>query len=85
MKQKQKRSPKQPEDRRREAEMISSQLDDLGFPAGDVEDIKAALERFAADGEGCTRTWKFPGFGVGVTLLLSTQPHIVSYARVHRR
>ena len=78
------KTPKTPEARRREADLIASQLDELGFAAQDLEDIRAALSRFAADGEGCTRTWKFPPLGVGVELLLSTQPHITSYARAHR-
>lgn len=80
------KNPKAAEARVREAEMIRSQLDDLGLPDTDeVVAIRAALDEFARDGVGTTRTWTLPGFGVRVTVLLSTQAHITSYARLHRR
>lgn len=75
---------KSEEARRREVEMIRSQLDDLGLPEADVRGVHAALDEFARDGVGQTRTWKMQGFGVGITLLLSTQPHITSYAKLSR-
>lgn len=75
---------KNEEARAREAEMIRSQLDDLGLPEAEVREVNAALDAFARDGVGITRTWKVPGFGVAITLLLSTQPHIISYAKLSR-
>ncbi len=71
--------------RAREAEMIRSQLDDLGFP--DSEEIQAvheALHVFVRDGTGVTHAWKMREFGVTIILLLSTQPHITSYAKITR-
>lgn len=64
--------------------MIRLQLDDLGLPREDIAGAHEALAAFAAAGEGLTRSWKVPAFGVTLTLLLSTQPHIVSYARISR-
>ena len=77
-------APKSAEARRGEADRIAAQLDDVGVPEDALRDMKAELERFAAQGLGCTRTWKFPEVGAAVSLLLSTQAHITSYARVHR-
>lgn len=70
--------------RAREAELIRSQLDDLGLPPSDIQGPLDALRTFETEGVGATRTWKVPAFGVAVTVLLSTQPHIVSYAKVGR-
>ena len=75
---------KSEEERRREAEMIRVQLEDLGFPEEALHGVKRALEDFGGKGWGATETFKFPGLGVSVLLLLSTQPHVTSYARVRR-
>lgn len=64
--------------------MIRSQLDDLGLPGADLQPIHAALDEFAKEGVGVTQAWKLPGFGVRITVLLSTQPHIISYAKISR-
>ena len=69
--------------RRKEAELIRSQLDELGFPEESLKDVQAALSDFC-QGWGSTRTFKFPDLGVSVLLLLSTQAHITSYARVRK-
>lgn len=82
-KQKQKHT-KAPQVRAREVEMIRSQLDDLGLSRTDIAGVHDSLETFAADGTGVTRSWKVPAFGVTVTLLLSTQPHVVSYAKISK-
>lgn len=63
--------------------MIRGQLDDLGFPGETLREVQSALDDFG-DGHGATRTFRFPELGVGVSLRLSTQPHIVSFARVHK-
>lgn len=75
---------KTPEARAREAEMIRMQLDDLGLPREEVAEAHRALDSFSIDGIGSTQSWRVPGFGVTVTLLLSTQPHIVSFAKVSK-
>lgn len=80
-----KRTPKGEDARRREAQLIGGQLDDLGFPEETLVDVRAALEEFAARGYGVTKTFRFRELGVAVTLLLSTQPHVTSYARVSRQ
>ena len=77
-------APKTADTRAQEAGMIASQLRDLGLPDAELGEILAAVHEFAAQGVPITRTWKFSGVGVAVTLLLSTRPHIISYARVHR-
>lgn len=71
--------------REREADLIRRQLEDLGFAHDVLGDVYAALDRFATRGEGSTTTHRFPGYGVKVILLLSTQPHVTSYARVTRQ
>jgi len=78
------RPVKDREARAAEAEMIRGQLDDLGFPAYDADPLHKALRDFADLGYGTTEKHSFPHLGVSVTLQLSTQPHIVSYARVSR-
>lgn len=77
------KEPKSREARAREAEMIRTQLADLGFPTG-ASDIWGALDEFVDMGFGLTRAWKFGDLGVEVMLLLSTQPRVTSYARVRR-
>jgi hypothetical protein len=77
-------APKDEAARRREAEMIRVQLEDLGFPAGALADVAAALDDFASKGWGLTRTFRMPELGVAVMLLLSTQPRVTSYARVRK-
>lgn len=79
-----KRPPKSEDVRRRETDLIRAQLDELGFPEESLEDIGRALQEFSARGYGVTKTYRFADLGVTVTLLLSTQPHITSYARVSR-
>lgn len=75
---------KRPEARAKEAEMILIQLEDLGFPAQDLEDVRQALEAFVRDGTGWTHTYKRRHLGVEVLLQLSTQSHVTSFARVRR-
>lgn len=75
---------KTPEARAREAELIRAQLADLGFAHDALTGMVADLDRFSAEGVGCTATHRFPEYGVRVILLLSTQPHVTSYARVTR-
>ena len=78
------KTPKTPEARAREAELIRTQLADLGFAHDALRDVVADLDRFANEGLGCTATHRFPEYGVRVILLLSTQPQVTSYARVTR-
>lgn len=70
--------------RRREAKMLMGQLEDLGFPEETLTSVRAALEDFATEGYGVTRTFPFREFGVSVLLQLSTQPHVTSFARVRK-
>lgn len=73
------------EARAAEALLIESQLSSFGFPADEVLDApRAALRAFAADGVGSTTMQRLPALGVSVMLLLSTQPHVTSYARVSK-
>lgn len=74
---------KSQEARAREARMILVQLQDLGVPERALEAMRATLDDFVG-GVGATQTWTLRDEGVKVTLLLSTQPHVVSYARVRR-
>lgn len=79
--------PKQVKDaaaRRQETALLRSQLADLGLPTQDLAGMMAALDEFENHGVGITRTWRFPGFGVGITLLLATRRGVVSYARLGR-
>lgn len=76
---------KDAETRRREAEMIRRQLEDLGFPAGAFAPETAlggVLREFAEEGWGATTTLTFREFGVKVMLQLSTGAHAASFARV---
>lgn len=70
------------ETRRREAEMILGQLEDLGIPADALRPIRGALEDFVDRAWGSTTTHKFPDYGVVVLLQLSVQPHATSFARL---
>jgi hypothetical protein len=70
--------------RAREARLITSQLEDLGIPEADLAPLKAALDAFAREGHGLTETYRLRALGVRVTLQLSTQPHVTSFARVGR-
>ena len=76
------KAAKTPEARAREAEMIREQLDHLGFPDESLADVRRALDEFAGEGWGLTKTYRMPDLGVAVSLLLSTQPRVISYARV---
>lgn len=78
------KATKTPDAKKREAEMIQDQLDHLGFPAETLTPIRKALSDFVDQGWGSTQTHRMPDLGVKVTLLLSTQPHVVSYARVSK-
>lgn len=80
-----KRPPKEEDARRGEAALIGGQLDGLGFPEEALADVRAALEEFVSRGYGVTKTFRFRELGVAVTLMLSTQPHVTSYARVSRQ
>lgn len=75
---------KKPDDaRRREAGAIRAQLGDLGFPEEALREVEAALEDFCT-GWGLTKTYRMPELGVAVLLQLSTQAHVVSFARVRK-
>lgn len=78
------RQPKSAEARAREAGMIRTQLEDLGFPAQDLEEIREALDAFVRDGASWTGTYKRRHLGVEVLLQLSMQAHVTSFARVRR-
>lgn len=81
------KTPKKPSKsdaaRRIESGRIGSQIDALGIPEELLTEVRAALEEFAINGHGVTKTVRLPDLGAGISLLLSTQPHIVSYARIH--
>lgn len=66
--------------------MIRVQLEDLGIPPDTLalRGVTSALNDYAAKGWGLTQTFRLPELGVAVLLLLSTQPHITSYARVRK-
>ena len=68
-----------------EAVAIRRQLADMGFPAADIADLRAALSRFAATGQSVTHTYRLPRLGVDVMLQLSARPHATSFARVRPR
>lgn len=70
--------------RRREAENILVQLQDLGFPDELLEKPVQALRDFVDQGLGVTQTYKHPEMGVELLLQLSLQPHVTSFARVRR-
>lgn len=72
--------------RRREADMLRAQLEDLGVAAETLalHGVAAALDEFADRGWGLTRTFRLPEAGIAVTLLLSTQARVTSYARVRK-
>jgi hypothetical protein len=72
------------EARAAEAALILRQLQDLGFPDEDLRLPREALAAFADRGEGMTDVYKYRHHGVEVRLQLSTQPHVVSFARVRR-
>lgn len=78
------KNPKAPEVRRREAEMIRVQLEDLGFPESALDAPKKVLEEFADKGYGSTTTHRLPDLGVAVVLQLSMQPHVMSFARLKK-
>lgn len=73
---------KDKETRAREADMIRAQLNHVGFPAAELQDIEKDLHDFVEQGWGCTRTYRMPHLGVSVLLQLSTRTHSTSYARL---
>lgn len=78
------KTPKAPEVRRREAEMIRVQLEGLGFPESALEAPNKVLEEFVTKGFGSTTTHRLPDLGVAVMLQLSMQPHVMSFARLRK-
>lgn len=78
------KTPKPPEVRRREAEMIRVQLEGLGFPESALESPNKVLEEFVTKGYGSTTTHRLPDLGVAIMLQLSMQPHVMSFARLRK-
>lgn len=78
------KAAKSEEARAQEARLIAIQLQDLGVPEEDLAAMKAALRVFADEGVGHTQAYKLRHLGVEVLLQLSTQSHVVSFARVRR-
>lgn len=70
------------EARAEEVRHIRAKLSELGFVEDDLSAVDTDLGFFEAHAASITNTHKFPHLGVVVHLVLSTQPHITSHARV---